>query len=195
MLNELIEIFEKLKQDKNQRFINKADNKEVEKWKKAAKLLDIYENDVSVLSKLQPYLRSEDDVKDKNNYFSMLAQMILIMDPDLILENETKIRTDQRVINAIEKLKRKINKVLKYEQKGLEVEIEISQLDDIIYELKKLSEFDYIDEELIKKIYSYLKDEIYISYNDKFVIIGSLIAKHNIEVSQKNIEAYGKGTL
>lgn len=189
MINELISIFERLIANKSEKFASHNDEEFLLKWQEVKGILERYKTDIFALCDLEQYnvLR-----KDPNGSFTDMEAVVNILrayrnveGATLKKEDEIKIRNYPPVIADIEFLTNKANRILNYESKYDLVNKQIDVMTQIIDELKNLGEYDYISADIITMIYDYLINEIYISYKDKYVNIGSLIAKHNIEVARK----------
>ena len=170
-------------------FASHNDEEFLLKWQEVKGILERYKTDIFALCDLEQYnvLR-----KDPNGSFTDMEAVVNILrayrnveGATLKKEDEIKIRNYPPVIADIEFLTNKANRILNYESKYDLVNKQIDVMTQIIDELKNLGEYDYISADIITMIYDYLINEIYISYKDKYVNIGSLIAKHNIEVARK----------
>ena len=182
MIKGLIRLFEKLKENKLAKFSSPNSDSLLERWGIIKQLLEEYKTNIFALCKLAPYLEYNNK---RPGYLSLVANMLNVLGDNIDFEDEQKIRNDANIIAIIAKTEEKADKVFQYNQKYEHVQEEIAVIDHILSELKSLKEDDYIERDLINEIYNYLRQEVYISYQEKFVSIGQLIASHNIEVANK----------
>ena len=189
MIEELISIFEKLIQVKTEKFPDHGEEEFLIKWHEVKDILERYKTDVFALCDLEKYnvLRRNPDnsFTDMEVVVNILRAYNNVPGASLSKEDENKIRNYPPIINDIKFLTEKADRILNYENKYELVTAQINKMREIIEYLKGLGEYDYISADIITMIYDYLIDEIFISYKDKYVNIGSLIAKHNIEVAKK----------
>ena len=134
---------------------------------------------------MEQYIEPHFNNNKKQSYLSMTIDMLRTLGEPIPPEVSEMIWTDNHINEQILDAKTKAEKTILYNQKYEQVQLEIKALDFIINELKKLGPEDYIEAELINKIYEYLSQEFYISYHEKFVDIGGLIISHNIETANK----------
>ena len=197
MINGLIEIFERLKASKEEKFthsrVGAIDTPE--KLAKVKELLSRYNEDVFALCDLESYFYYDLSDNDKRYskkdppYMYMVITMLLYYkysnNDKMDKAKEEVIRNDEHVIEALVKLEDRVAKGVESQVTYAPVLREIEELDFIISTLKELDPNDYLEPDIIKLIYDYLMTETHISYQEKYIRIGKMIAKHNIYVNKK----------
>lgn len=190
MINGLIEVFERLKNFKQDKFghsrVGIIDTPEkLEAIKKA--LLD-YEDNVLALLDIEEYINTNDSKRREPNYLGMLMSFLLYYKNEKVKMDdltEQKIRNDEHVIEALVNLEERVANGVESQITYAPVLKEINDIDTIINCLKGIEQDDYLEPDIIKMIYDYLMTETHISYQEKYINIGKMIAKHNINVNKK----------
>ena len=191
MIRALIEIFEKLRSTTYEKFshtrVGSLDSEET--IKKVRDLLEEYNKNVLALIDLEPYINKNNFHKREPSYLNMVISFLMIYKyrPEMKMDEETesRIRNDEHIIEALIELDERLDKGVETSISYEPVQKEIKDLDAIIDSLKEISSLEYLDQPIIKMIYDYLKTETHISYKEKYIEIGTLIAKHNINVEKR----------
>ncbi len=190
MLKGLIEIFEKLKATKLEKFthtrVGRIDT--IEKLEEIKRLLEEYKQNVLALLDLEVYLNTNPTHNKRAVYMNNMMMYLLYYRHEGTMpskEKEELIRNDINVIEDLVELEDRVAKGVASNITYEPVLREIEQIDEIITSLNEVDSFDYLAPEIIKRVYDYLMNETHISYQDKYIKIGKLIARYNINTYKK----------